>query len=378
MPFSHRFKTSKMKLYFIVVIAIIVVAGACKGKGSTGDKTGALPVLPVVQLEKKDTVLQDGYVASIQAVKNVEIRARVAGFLEQIFVDEGQSVKKGQPLFRISSQEYAAELAKVKASLNSAEAEARAAVLEMGRVKILVDKKIITATEYDLAQARVKAAEAKVEEVRSLKANAETKLSYTFISAPFDGIIDRIPLKPGSLVTEGALLTSISDLQSVFAYFHVSENEYLHYIQLPKNRQPNNRTVHLILADGTAYPYEGKIETVEGEIDEGTGAIAFRARFDNPEKVLRHGGTGKVQLTTDVDDALLVPQKSVFEVQDKSFVYVLGSDNRVRQKSFVPKTRVADYYIVQSGLKEGDKVVYEGIQNLQEGTAIQPRMVELD
>ncbi|WP_211330029.1 efflux RND transporter periplasmic adaptor subunit [Deminuibacter soli] len=367
-----------MKLYVVMALAMPVLAGACKGKGSTGDKTAPPPQLPVVQLEQKDTSLQESYVASIEAIKNVEIRARVAGFLEKIFVDEGQPVKKGQPLFQISSQEYAAELARCKAALNSAEAEARAAKLEMDRVKILVDKKIITASEYDLSQARVKAAQAKIEEAASLKSNAETKLSYTYIRAPFDGMIDRIPLKTGSLVTEGALLTALSDLQSVYAYFSVSENEYLQYIQLPANKQQESRTVQLTLADGSHYPHEGRIETIEGEIEEGTGSIAFRAKFANPNRVLRHGGTGKVLLNTAMENALLVPQKAVFEIQDKSFVYVVGKDNRVKQRSFVPKTRIADCYIVQSGLLPGDKVVFEGIQSLQEGVAIDPQLVSAD
>ena len=367
-----------MKAGIVIALAAVVCIAGCKGKGNTGDKAAPLPQLPVVQLEQKDTSLKESYVASIEAVKNVEIRARVAGFLEQIFADEGQAVKKGQPLFRISSQEYTAELARASAVLNSAEAEARAAQLEMERVKLLVDKKIITASEYDLSLARVKAAQAKTEEARSLKSNAATKLSYTYITAPFDGMIDRIPLKAGSLVTEGALLTSLSDLQSVYAYFSVSENEYLHYIRLPENKQQRYRTVALTLADGSTYPNEGTIETIEGEIEEGTGSIAFRAKFSNPARVLRHGGTGKVWLTTDINNAVLVPQKAVFEIQDKSFVYVVGANNRVKQKSFIPQARMADYYIVQSGLQPGEKVVFEGIQGLQEGTAIDPQPVQAD
>ncbi|WP_245842877.1 efflux RND transporter periplasmic adaptor subunit [Pontibacter ummariensis] len=326
-----------------------------------------------------DTVLHNDYVADVQAVKHVEIRARVEGFLERVYIDEGQEVKKGQPLFRISAEEYEAGLAKAKANLRNAIAEAMAAELEVGRVKLLVENEVVSLSELDLAKAKLKAANAKVEEARSAQSNASTRLSYTYIRAPFSGMIDRIPLKQGSYVEEGTLLTSVSDLAAAYAYFNVSEREYLALKKAQQKGQASrSNKVKLVLADGTLYPYPGTIETMEGVFDASTGSIAYRARFPNPNKLLKHHSTGKVRLFSEVNDALLVPQKATFEIQDQSFVYVVGRDNKVKIRSFRPKVRMPHFYIVEEGLQPGEKVVYEGIQDLREGTPIRPEEVPMD
>lgn len=338
-----------------------------------------IPTLPVTQLITKDTVLHQDYVADIQALKHVEVRAKVNGYLEKIYVDEGKEVKQGQPLFKISSEEYRAEVARAEANLNRVLSEAKTAEVELERVKTLVEKNVISKSELDLAKAKVKSAKAQIEEARSAKNNAATRLSYTYIKAPFSGIIDRIPLKEGSLVEEGTLLTSISELNSVYAYFDVSEKEYLAYTKAQQNgTQKNSNTVQLILADGTKYPLEGKIETMEGVFEANTGSIAFRATFPNPHKLLKHHSTGKVRLFNDVDNALMLPQKATFEVQDKNFVYVVNANNKVAIRSFTPKTRFSHFYIVESGLQPGDKVVYEGFQDLKEGTAIKTEEIPMD
>ncbi|MBX2921911.1 MAG: efflux RND transporter periplasmic adaptor subunit [Chitinophagaceae bacterium] len=359
-----------MKNYLYIIIVALAVG--CTAKGSVEEKPN-LPELPVLQVTTKDTILHHDYVTSIEAVKNVEIRARVQGFLNKIFVDEGAEVKKGQPLFQLDDHEWAIQVAKAKASVSNAVAEAKTAEVELTRVKILLSKKIISPTELDMVEAKLKAAKAKIEEAVSVQKDAETKLSYTFIRAPFDGIIDRIPQKVGSLIDEGSLLTTLSDNHDVYAYFTVSESDYLHYKK--ESAESRDNIVHLVLADGSAYKHPGKIETVDGEFDETTGSIAFRAKFPNPNKLLRHGATGKVRLTAPAKDALIVPQKSVFEIQDKNYVFIVDSGNIVKMKSIVPETRVANYYIIKDGLSNGDKIVYEGVQNIKEGVRIQPRTV---
>ncbi len=353
--------------YFLVILAF---AAGCTAKGNVEDKN-ALPQLPVIQVSLTDTILQHDYVTSIEAVRNVEIRARVQGFLSKIFVDEGHAVKKGEPLFQLDDHEFANQLAKARANVNNAKAEAKTAEVELKRVNILLAKNIVSPSELEMAKAKLKAAEAMVEEAISIQKSAETKLSYTYIRSPFDGIIDRIPLKVGSLVDEGALLTTISDNHEIYAYFNVSESEYLHYRKSSSEQQKGN-TVELILADGTIYNQMGKIETVESEFDEGTGSIAFRARFPNPSKLLKHGATGKVRLSALAEDALFVPQKSVFEIQDKNYVFLLQDDNTVKMQSVVPQTRVAQYYIIADGLKKGDRILYEGVQNIKDGARIIP------
>jgi membrane fusion protein (multidrug efflux system) len=287
-------------------------------------------------------------------------------------------VKKGQPLFQINDAEYRTRLARARAALSNATARARVASLQLDRVQLLTEKNIISKTELDVAQAKLAAARSTMEEARSAQANAALMLSYTTIRAPFDGVVNRELLKVGSLIDDGTLLTTVSDTRAVFAYFNVSEAEYLAYM---KTRRPDSarRTnqVRLVLADGTLYAPTGQIETVESQFQAGTGAIAFRARFANPERLLKHGATGKVRLANPVTDALLVPQKAVFEQQDKNYVYVVDARGQVRQRNFVPQSRLNAFYVVDSGLKAGEQIVCEGVQDLRGGSRITPRPVTL-
>jgi membrane fusion protein (multidrug efflux system) len=348
---------------------------SCKDKNNGQQNQNENTELPVLAIQKKDTLLLTEYVSEIQAVRNVEIRARVHGFLENIFVDEGKEVKKGQLLFQINDLEYVTEVAKAKANVSNAVAEAKAAELEVDRIKMLVDKKVISSTEFELASAKLRAAKAKVEEANAELASAQNKLSFTSIKSPFDGIIDRIPLKIGSLIDPGALLTTISDIHDVFAYFHVSESEYLRFRKDKSNASSQEEAIQLVLSDGTEYPQRGRIETMDGEINENTGAIAFRARFPNPSKLLKHGASGKIRLTSVVKDAMLIPQKSVFEIQDKNYVFVVGKDNIVKMRGFTYRNRVADFYIVEQGILPGERIVYEGVKNIRDGMKISPRMI---
>ena len=373
LSFIFFFKKLLMKNYLYILV--IFFAGGCAVKGNTEQEEAIVPKLPVLQVNTMDTVLHHDYVTSIESVKNVEIRARVQGFLSKIFIDEGQDVKKGAPLFQLDQQEFLNELAKTKAGVSNALAEAKTAEVELRRVKVLLAKAIVAPSELEMAEARLKAANARVEEARSSQKTAETKLSYTHILSPFDGVIDRIPLKTGSLIDAGSLLTTISDNHEVYAYFNISENEYLHYRKETAKKRDN--IVQLLLADGSVYNQPGKIETVEGEFDEGTGSIAIRARFSNPAKLLRHGASGKIRMTSQEDDVLIIPQKSVFEIQDKNYVFIVGADSTVKMRSIVPEARVSEYYIIKEGLTSGDKILYEGAQTIKEGMRIEPINVKI-
>jgi membrane fusion protein (multidrug efflux system) len=361
-----------MKINWRAAILLGTILTGCAA-GEDKKETSTITEVPVIQLQHTDTSLFQHYVADIEAVKNVEIRARVKGFLEQIFVDEGQAVKKGQLLFKISNKEFLNDLNKAKANVASARAAAKIAELEMERVKVLVDKKVIAKSELDLAKARLSDAEAKVAEALTAVADANTKISYTSVRSPFTGVIDRIPLKIGSLIDDGNLLTTISDNRQMYAYFNVSENEYLQYQKTMNGKFKENTPVALILSDGSKYRFEGRIETQETEFSDHTGSIAFRAKFPNPNHILKHGASGKVELVTNLDDKLLVPQKSVLEIQDKSFVFVVGADSTVKMKSFTPQLRILEHFVVESGLNAGDKIVYEGVQNIRDGSQIKPR-----
>lgn len=366
--------------FFLLLLGIpLAVLTGCTEEGRAARGQDGDITIPVVRLSLTDTIVQQEYVADIQASRNVEIRAKVPGFIKDILVDEGRDVKKGQLLFTIDDAEYRTQLSKAEAALLNAKAEAAAAKLERDRIRLLVDKNIISKTEYELANARLRAAEAKVAEAESMEEIAKIRLSYTSIRSPFDGVIDRIPEKPGSLVDQGALLTTLSDLEKVYAYFSVSEDEYLRYLRQKKAGKLNGYDdIRLILADGSAYPFHGKVEATESEFDKHTGSIAFRATFVNPDRLLKHGASGKVLLETAISNALMIPQKAVMEIQDKSFVFVVDANNTVKMKSFDPKVKLNEFVVVQSGLSDHDTIVYEGILNIRDGSKIKPEYVQLD
>jgi membrane fusion protein, multidrug efflux system len=364
---------SKLALCILTFISLIYGVGCTLRAEKNTNITLERQSIPVYTIKSKDTILQKEYVSAIKAKRNVEIRSHMKGFLEQIFVDEGAYVKKGQLLFRLNDQELRAEAAKAQANIAVMESEVNTMQTEVNRVLTLVDKKVISDTELSVAKAKLNAAQARVQEAKSHLNHIEIKMAYTKIKAPFDGFIDRIPMKIGSLVDEGALLTTISDVTEMYAYFEVSENEYLALQKAIKSEQNQAGTpVQLQLADGSIYPQNGKIETMTGQFGESTGSIAFRAMFSNPKKLLKHGASGKVLITKPQDDVLLIPQKAVFEIQDKSYVFVIGADNSVKTRSFVPKNRLTHYYVVQDGLREGEKIAAEGVQHLRDGMIIQP------
>jgi membrane fusion protein (multidrug efflux system) len=359
----------------VAVFAFIIFTGACSNTNNTTTEAENANEYPVTEVHTANLVTQLEYVADIQAVQNVEIRARVEGYLEKIYVDEGKPVNKGQPLFQINDEEYQAALNSAKANLKSAEAEKKTAEVELERVKLLVNKNVIAKTELDLAEAKLDIAIAKIEQAKAQEIAAAVKQSNTLIKSPFNGVIDRIPFKLGSLISAGTLLTTISDVDAVNVYFKVSEIEYLDYFKGKKNDSLFNQLVELELADGSNFSAKGKIETMESEFEPGTGALAVRARFNNKDHLLKHGSTGKIRIKQMLNNARLIPQKSVVEVQDKNYVFVIDKNNMAVMKSFVSAARYGDYYIVQSGLAPGDVIVYEGVQSIREGSIIKPKKV---
>ena len=357
-----------------ICLAILVAVIFMGCREATKVKNDKKLQIPVVIIKKSNTLYASKKVAEIQAVKNVEIRSRIRGFLESILVDEGKEVKKGQPLFKLSSPEYTADFTKAEAALARAKAEEVASNLEVERVKILTSKNVVAESELVLAESKALVARATVSEANASLKNAGAFLSYTTLAAPFDGVINRIPLKIGSLINEGDLLTSISDISSIYAYFHMPEAEYLKYLVARKNGDSilYNRKVNLELADGSLYKYDGIVETVASEIDGKTGAIAFRAKFLNPEKLLKHGASGNVSLQTNIENAIMIPQRSVMEIQDKNYVFIVDSLNMIKMRNVGLGTRIGQNYLVISGLSVNEKIVLKGVQILREGNTIIP------
>lgn len=262
---------------------------------------------------------------------------------------------------------------KATASLKNAVAEARTAEVEVKSVSLLAGKKVISDIELEKAQAKLAALQARIDEAQTAQSGAKLKLALTQIRAPFDGIVDRIPNKVGSLVESGTLLTTLSDNRQVFAYFNVPEGEYLDFVTAKE--AVRQRNVSLVLANNQVHTGKGSIEKIDGQIDRNTGSIAFRARFANPKNLLKHGSSGKIRMNQAITNALLIPQKAAFELQDKLFVFVVGADNKVQMRAIVLKLRLPQLYVVQSGLSASDRILYEGIQTVKEGDQIEPQEV---
>jgi len=366
-----RFRRVRLTTLALSVGLAVSILTAC----STEQKQGSAKIdtYPVIQPVVTDTLYAKEYVADIQAVQHVEIRSRIEGYMDRIYVDEGAFVRKGQLLFSVNNPAYREELMRATASLKNATAEAKTAEVEVKSVAMLADKKVISAIELEKAQAKLAALRARIEEAQTAQTGARLKLALTQIRAPFAGVVDRIPNKTGSLVEEGILLTTLSDNRQVFAYFNVPEGEYLDFVTTKAALAQSD--VSLVLANNRLHTRRGRIEKIDGQIDRNTGNIAFRARFNNPQHVLKHGSSGKVRMNQPVTNALLIPQKAAFELQDKLFVFVVGADNKVRMRSFVPQLRLPQLYVVQSGLSSTDRILYEGIQTVKEGDQIQPQLI---
>lgn len=313
---------------------------------------------------KLDTCFTKEYVSQIRSLKNIELRAQEKGYLENIYVDEGQRVKAGQVLFRIMPKIYEAEY-------NKAKAEADIAHIEMQNIETLANKNIVAPNELKMAKAKYEQAKAEMD-------IAKTHLSFTEIRAPFDGVIDRIPLRLGSLIEEGDLLTNLSDNSQMQVYFNVSEIEYLDYQTNVAGRSDNS--IALKLANNSLLPYKGSVELIEGEFQNETGNIAFRAKFPNPEGLLKNGQTGKVQMKTPLKDALLIPQKATYELQDRKYVFVMDKDGKLKSRNITVAGSLPDLFIINSGLSASDVILLEGIQKVKDddkikGEFVKPRAV---
>jgi membrane fusion protein, multidrug efflux system len=340
----------KKSVIFASLIALLCLS-SCSKKKEEKEETGKFTVTTAMVI---DTAFTKEYVSQIKSVRNIEIRTQEKGFLQNIYVDEGQTVAAGQLLFKIASKLYEADLMK-------AQAEAKSAEIELNQTATLSDKNVVSKSEKQIAQAKYDMAKAEV-------AMAKLHLSFTEIRAPFAGTIDRIPKKLGSLIEEGELLTSLSDNSKVFAYYNVSEPEYLEYQTNVKGRA--NATVKLLLANGETLKYNGRVEVIESEFDSETGNVAFRAIFPNPDKLLKNGETGKVLMQVPVKKALIIPQKSTYEIQDKKYVFVVDKNNVVKSREITINGAMPDLYVIKSGISATDKILLEGVQKAKDDEKI--------
>lgn len=339
------------QILMLMGLCALLCHTSCKPKEGNKEESSRLVVTSPL---KMDTAITSEYVCQIRSIRNIELRAQEKGYLQDVLVDEGQFVKAGQILFRIMPRIYEAELMK-------AEAEAQAAEIEVQNTKSLADRNVVSKNELALANARLKKAKAEL----SL---AQVHLAFTEIRAPFDGIVDHLHLKLGSLVEEGDLLTSLSDNSRMWVYFNVSEPEYLNYAAEVKPKEKIK--VDLLMANKALFKHPGVVETIEAEFNSETGNIAFRATFPNPERLLRHGETGTILIREPLKNALIIPQKATLEILDKKYVFVVNKDNVVQLRHITVGAEMPDLYVVKEGLAENEKILLEGLRKVKNNDKI--------
>lgn len=339
------------RIFMLIGLCALLVHTSCESKKEAAEAESKFQVTSPIRM---DTSTTKEYVCQIRSISHIEIRALEKGYLQNIYVDEGQYVKKGQLMFQVMPLLYQAELQK-------AQAEANFAQIEYLNTKSLADSNVVSKNELSLAKAKFDKANAEL----SL---AQVHLGFTQIRAPFDGIMDRFHVRLGSLVDEGDLLTELSDNSKMWVYFNVPEAEYLDYTTTIK--KDSLVQVNLLMANHKMFKYPGIIETIEADFNNETGNIAFRATFPNPKTLLRHGETGTVIMNVPLKNALLIPQKSTFEVLDQRYVFVIDENNVVKSRPITIIAEMPHIYVVQDGLAETDKILLEGLRLVKENEKI--------
>lgn len=376
----------KIQIGLLIAVAASVIFYGCN---SSANKPGGYEqppqVLPVISINNIPATTYQEYSASLEGKKDIEIRPQVEGYLDRIYVDEGAYVRKGQALFHINEQPYREQFNNAQAALVAARANLSNAQINVSKIKPLVDNRVVSDVQLRTAEAAYDAAAANVNQAQAMVQSAQINIGYTTIKAPVDGYVGRIPHKAGSLVgvSTAEPLTVISEIKDVYAYFSMSENDFLHF----KNEFPGATIaekvkqmppVDLMLPDNSIYPQKGKVETVSGQFNQSMGTISFRATFPNPEGLLRSGNTGTIRIPRTVSTALVIPQESTFEIQDKVFVFVLADSNKVMSTPVNVIGRSGNYYLLGDGIAAGTKIVYTGLDRLRDGAVIQPEPMSMD
>ncbi|WP_319591237.1 efflux RND transporter periplasmic adaptor subunit [uncultured Draconibacterium sp.] len=367
----------------MAILAILFIFSACSNQqGSNPMMGGQVGEYMVQEITPQNITLYKDFPATLEGEQTVEIRPRVAGYIEKIFVDEGDYVKKGQLLFQINANDIRAQVRSAEAQVKVAESQVATAKIELEKTKPLVEKDIVSEFQLESVNTSLQSAEAQLAQAKANLANAKANLEYTMISSPTNGFIGTFPYRVGSLVSSSVAqpLTTVSNTSTMRAYFSINEKAFL---QLTKSLEGNTTSeklanlpeVDLILPDQSIYPQKGKIEIASGIVDPQTGAINMRASFPNAEGNLRSGGSGNIRLPEYHKDVLLVPQPASYEIQGKHFVYVTNSDNKVVNTEIqVIAGDLKDVFVVTSGIKAGDKIVVEGINTLRDGIEIKPKL----
>ncbi|PZP41956.1 MAG: efflux RND transporter periplasmic adaptor subunit, partial [Pseudopedobacter saltans] len=347
-----------MRYFHVCFLTLLLMSCGNKKDNKTGNKSNKYPI---VTLDVSTTTINNDYPAMVMGIHNVEIRPRIDGFISKIYIDEGATVRKGQLLFSIDAPQYEQIVRTAQANIKIAQADVDAAQMTVEKVKPMVEKDIISDYELKSALFTLESKEAALSQAKAQLVNAEINYGYTNIYSPVDGVIGLLPFKIGSLVgsTTTTPLTTVSDISSIYCYFAINEKLELDMFAAIKGATIQQKlatwpAATLVLANGSIFPHLGKVETASGLINSQTGAVNLRATFPNPEGLVRSGSSAIVRIPTHINDALLIPQKSTYQIQGELFVYKMDSSNHVKSASIsVMGSSSGQYYVVTNGLKKG-------------------------
>jgi membrane fusion protein, multidrug efflux system len=310
----------------------------------------------VTSPKQKDVIITQRYVCQIHSRRHIEVRALDDGYLEPIPIQEGQAVKKGDLLFQILPTLY-------QARLDAEVAEAKLTQIKYDNTKKLYEQNVVSNQQVAMAKAELDRANAKA-------GLARAEMNFATIRAPFDGIIDRLYQQQGSLIKERDILTTLSDNDVMWVYFNVPEARYLEYMA-DRDKDRKDPRIELVLANGSKFPYPSTSVRVEGQFNNETGNIPFRADFPNPHRLLRHGQTGNVLIHHTLKYAIVIPQRATFEILDKRYVWVIDENNVVHQRLITIEHELEDIFVIKSGLDVKDKIIVEGVRQVHDGQTVE-------
>lgn len=365
----------KSYLAVLSISTLSMISSCGSGDKKPQDDMAAMQQMPpqetdFLQLTKGNADISVGYPGNIEGQDNVDVKAQVTGYLDGIYVKEGQYVNKGQTLFKIKGDVYNEQVNSSNAALKNALANQANAKLEIDKLKPLVDGKVVSDIQLKTAQANYVAATAQVAQAKSAVGSSQITANFTIIKAPVSGFIGRIPNRVGNLITpaDNAPLTTLSNINTVNVYFSMNESDYISFQRSASSEKESK--VELLLADGSTYNYPGILQMASGNIDSSTGSIQMKAVFDNPEKLLRSGGSARVVIHKNMEGIIKLPKIAVKDIQDKYFVYKLGAKNTVSMVPVEVSGSSLDDYFVSSGVSAGDKIAINRIETLYEGAQV--------
>lgn len=346
----------KVSLTAVVVLTLCTLSLSGCQRNQAEEHARENHKIVVTSPEAKDVTITQQYVCQIRAQRQTRIRSLVDGYLQEIRIKEGQSVKKGDVLFKILPSIYLAKF-------NAEDAEAKLAELKTNNTKRLAEENVVSQNELKLYQAELARAQAK-------KGLAKAELDFCYITAPFDGIVDRLHDREGSLIKDEEILTTLSDNSVMWVYFNVPEARYLEYMANRSQGQADLQ-IELVLANGSKFPHASTKLTIEANFNIENGNIPFRVDFPNPEGLLRDGETGTVRVLRPQKNAIVIPLRATFDILDKRYVWVVGKDHVVRQRLITVKHELEDILVIESGLDVNDKIVLDGIRQVRDGDPVE-------